>query len=103
MNEEKHRPELIHSWHKHCSNQNLFFEEIDKTGGWPVGFKFVSFYHGDKDEERVCKFGNLYLREPWWTTICDSDEYYFWKLSDSKKKELVNKVKQELINSIRNI
>lgn len=103
MNEEKHRPELIHSWHKHCSNQNLFFEEIDKTGGWPVGYKYVLFYHGMKDEGRVCKFDNSGYNTEWWTKVCNSDDYYWWKLSDSKKKELINKAKQELINSIQSI
>jgi hypothetical protein len=97
---EIHRPTLIHSWHKHCSNQDLFLQEIDLTGGWPNGYRYVSFFHGEKDSGRVCKFGNQELREPYWTTICNSDDYYWWKLSDKKKKEVVYAAKQQIIRSL---
>lgn len=66
---------LHHVW---CEPLAKFLARIDEFGGWPVGKKYVSFAHND---ERECEFGNDYLRTGWWTTICDSDEYYRWKLS----------------------
>jgi hypothetical protein len=62
-----------------------FIEEIDKTGGWPEGYKYVMFYHG---VNRCCQFTNDGTNTDWWTLALHSDEYYFSKLTSSFKEKL---------------
>lgn len=75
-------------------------KEIDATGGWSVGYKFVSFEHSD---ERVCEFGNKYRRTGWWTTVATEDDYYWWKLSGARKAELVELAKKQMVNQLRSL
>lgn len=93
------RPELIHKY----PGMKLqdFFQAIDETGGWPVGYTHVSFYHAVENSGRVCKFGMRDLRLPYWTTICTSDDYYYWKLSQSKRDEILKLARQQLIRQLR--
>ena len=88
---------LHHQW---CEPIQDFFERIDYFGGWPVGNKFVSFEHS---ETRKCIFGNEYLNTGWWTTICNSDDYYYWKLSDKKIKEIEDNAINVIIRKLRNL
>lgn len=98
-NAELDRPSLIHkSW---MIKDGQFMAEIDATGGWPVGFLYVSFYHAVEDKGRVCKFTNVELRTGWWTTVLSADDYYWWKLSESKKKEIFKEARQQLISQLR--
>lgn len=89
------RRELVHRW---MSDLQEFLSDIDKTGGWPVGYTHVSFHHGG---DRYCKFTNKALRTGWWTTICKSDDYYYWKLSDAKKKDILKLARQQIIKQLR--
>lgn len=66
-----------------------FFVEIDKCGGWPLGFKFVGFEHTD---ERAAGFCNESHNTGWWTTIASSDDYYLWKLSPEALQRIVDAV-----------
>lgn len=62
-----------------------FFARIDEYGGWPVGMRYVSFYHEGPVSTvpgRRCEFSNDYRRDGWWTTIHEADDYYRWKLSE---------------------
>lgn len=97
-NKELVRKELVHL----CSRLPIedFFELIDQSGGWPVGWKYVSFFHDGPIGNRYCKFTNHELRTGWWTTICSSDDYYYWKLSDDKKQLLINQAKKDLIHKL---
>lgn len=96
--EEIERNHLIH-----IAGQSLvsFLEEIDLTGGWPLGMHYVSFYHSVDHSGRECKFGNRELREPYWTTVASSDDYYWWKLSENKKKEVTEESRRQLIGMLR--
>ena len=78
----------------------IFLERVDKCGGWKRGTKYVSFYH---DGKRECVFGNDYLRTEWWTTICDIDEYLWWKISDIHKAKIKAIVRKEFSNEISRI
>jgi len=92
------RKELIH---EHPGMKiNDFMHAIDKTGGWPVGYTFVSFYHSAEYSGRYCIFTNNYLRTEWYTTICSSDDYYYWKLSKTKKNEILKEARKELISQL---
>ena len=77
-----------------------FMLAIDDTGGWPVGYKYVSFYHAAEYSGRYCRFTNNYLRTGWWTTVCSSDDYYFWKLSTEKKDEIMKEARRQLIRQL---
>jgi len=99
MSEILVRKELIHKSPGYKDEK--FIEDIDATGGWPVGFKFVSFYHSLEYEGRYCKFGNRYLREPFWTTVISADDYYWAKMSDEAKKKVTNAARKQLINQLR--
>lgn len=92
------RKELIHK-HPGYSDED-FFSDIDKTGGWPVGYSYVSFFHAICSDNRYCVFGNKYMRTDFWTTVCSSDDYYWWKLSDDKKKEVVKIAREELMTKL---
>ena len=85
---------LHHVW---CEPIETFFQRIDECGGWPVGNKYVSFYHST---DRECTFGNINLRTGWWTTIATADEYYFWKLSDEYRAKIREEQKQVLIRQL---
>ena len=78
------RRELIHRGFNYSDAD--FIAEIDRTGGWPVGYKFVSFFHSSQN--RYCKFGNVDLREPYWTTVMSSDDYHSSKISKEGKKKI---------------
>jgi len=90
MTQEK----IHHVW---METKEAFFERIDAFGGWPIGKKFVSFFHNDK---RECMFGNEYQRNEWYTTIADQDDYFLWKLSDSAKGRLRQEIKEGLISKL---
>lgn len=77
-----------------------FFARIDEYGGWPVGMKYVSFFHSGPDGPRKCEFGNEYLRTGWWTTIAEADDYYLWKLSPQAKAALKLEGRKEAIRAL---
>lgn len=92
------RRELIHRWN---STTEEFLAEIEKTGGWPQGYTHVSFFHDGPDGDRYCKFTTHVLRTGWWTTVATSDDYYYWKLSDAKREEILKQAKMHLIKQLR--
>ena len=77
-----------------------FMAAIDATGGWPVGYEYVQFYHAVGCSSRTCKFTNNGTNSGWWTTVCRSDDYYWWKLSDAKKSEVVTEARRQLIRQL---
>jgi len=85
---------LCHIW---CEPLQSFFKRIDDLGGWPVNYKYVQFHHSDN---RPCLFSNAYVRNEWWTTVCSSDDYYIYKLSETALNNLKNQAKQELISNL---
>lgn len=66
-----------------------FFEMIDATGGWPVGYRYVGFEHTD---ERDAGFCNSPRNTGWWTVVADSDDYYMWKLSAAALQRIADAV-----------
>jgi len=97
MSQDMQRDTLVHRF---GSTRAEFCQQIDNTGGWPVGFKYVSFFHAVEPSGRVCIFGNRELHEPYWTTVLSSDDYYWWKLSDAKKHECVLTAKRQLATQL---
>lgn len=93
------RRELVHTF-AGLPNEK-FFPLIDVTGGWPVGYTHVSFFHDGPVGDRYCKFTTYPLRTGWWTTICTSDDYYYWKLSDDKKNKVMEEARRQLIRQLR--
>ena len=93
------RRELVHR--SFATTLEEFLPEIDKTGGWPSGYTYVSFYHDGPCGDRYCVFTNTPLRTGWWTTVCSADDYYYWKLSDTKKAELLKQARNQLIGQLR--
>jgi len=93
------RKELIHT--NPGMKQDDFLQAVDATGGWPNGFKFVSFYHAAEYEGRICRFSNSGINTGWWTVVCTADDYYWWKLSDAKKTEVVGIARRQLISQLR--
>lgn len=89
-------------YHTHCESKDSFFRRIDDCGGWPVDKKYIQFYH-DISSNRPCKFANEYVRDEWWTTVADSDEYYQWKLSPEAIERIKREGKQELIRAVDNL
>jgi hypothetical protein len=96
MGDKATRTRLYHS--HPGEKQEDFFKRIDEFGGWPVGKRYVIFAHTD---ERECEFSDNYVSTGWWTTICDADEYYTWKLSPEGKAKIMEKAKERIINSLR--
>ena len=92
------RRELIHRW---LSKPEEFLADIEKTGGWPEGYTHVSFFHDGPAGDRYCKFTKYPLRTGWWTTVATADDYYYWKLSDTKKAEILKKARQQLVKQLR--
>ena len=92
------RHELIHRMR--FRHDDDFLKEIEATGGWPEGFKFVSFYH-DVGENRWCKFTNQHLRTGWWTTVACADDYYWWKISPERKAKELAEARKQLISQLR--
>jgi hypothetical protein len=95
---ELNRKELIHT-HPGMKKDD-FLEAIDVTGGWPVGYKYVSFYHAAEYSGRYCKFTNDGTNSGWWTVVCNEDDYHWWKLSGSKKEEVFNEARRQLIRQL---
>lgn len=80
-----------------------FFARIDRYGGWPIGMKYVSFFHDGPVSTipgRKCEFGNQYLRTGWWTTIAEADDYYRWKLSPKAITEIKLEGRKEAIRAL---
>jgi hypothetical protein len=98
MEQTRMNENILH--HKWCEKDDDFFKRIDRFGGWPPGMRFVAFHHS---EERECKFVSQYLHDGWWTTICDSDEYYYWKLSEKKITEIENNAIEKIIKKLRHL
>lgn len=71
------RAGLAHEW-RWSGDDAAFFAQIDDTGGWPVGYKFVGFEH---TAERAAGFTNSPHNDGWWTIVASADDYYLWKLS----------------------
>ena len=97
--EELVRRELIHT--NFLLKDEAFFELIDASGGWPVGYRYVSLYHdGPCGENRYCKFTNVRLNTEWWSTICSSDDYYYWKLSSEKIRAIAVAVRSTIAHEL---
>jgi len=93
------RPELIHT--RPGMTDEDFFKAISTTGGWPEGYKYVSFYHAADYPGRYCKFTMLPLHTGWWTTIASADEYYWWKLTPERKAQATDDARKQLISQLR--
>jgi len=92
------RKELIHSLR--LRNDEEFLQRIDDTGGWPLGYQYVSFFH-DIGDNRYCIFTDTYLRTGWWTTVASADDYYWWKISDERKQKELGLARKQLIAQLR--
>ena len=92
------RRELVHQW---LSKPEDFLAEIEKTGGWPEGYTHVSFFHDGPAGDRYCQFTTYPLCTGWWTTVATADDYYYWKLSNTKKAEILKEARQQLIRQLR--
>jgi len=88
---------LYHRW---MESNPEFFSRIDACGGWPLGKKYVSFFH-DIGIERRCEFGDTHLRNEWWTTIATADEYYWWKISTEYKAVIAAEIRNKFVNQIQ--
>ena len=64
-----------------------FFEAIDASGGWPIGYQYVGFEHTDS---RAAGFTNSPRNDGWWTVIACADDYYMWKLSPKAIKRIAD-------------
>ena len=97
--EDIKRAELVHKYPGMKDEE--FFAEIDRTGGWPVGYRFVQFFHSSEYSGRVCIFTNNGINTGWWTTVASADDYYWWKLSSAKKAEVVEEARRQLIRQLQ--
>jgi len=81
--------------------EDLFFRRIDQFGGWPVGYKYVTFVHSIENQ-RPCYFENKCRRDEMNTTICSADEYYWWKITELGKQQIkkqhINEFKTMILN-----
>ena len=86
MNDRKMIKGLVHkfAWARDYAK---FFEEIDRLGGWPVGFQYVGFEHTD---ERAAGFTNSTTNTGWWTVLSSANDYYLWKLSPEYLQRIVD-------------
>lgn len=55
-----------------------FFDLVDRTGGWPVGYQYVGIEH---TKQRAAIFTNNRTNTEWWSLLYTADDYYMWKLS----------------------
>lgn len=85
MSERLMQKGLVHSYP--AMGDEKFFQMIDETGGWPVGYQYVGFEHSD---ERAAGFTNSAHNNGWWTVIANADDYYLWKLSPEALQRVVN-------------
>lgn len=98
MAETESKPaKLYHLW---GDKDEQFFARVDAYGGWPVGMKYVSFYHSGPGGPRECEFGNTYLRTEWWTTVYQADDYYRWKLSPEAIAKIRDEERRKIIRSL---
>lgn len=79
------RPGLAHT--SPGLDDGEFFQMIDDTGGWPIGYHFVGFEH---TSERAAGFSCSSTNTGWWTTIASADDYYLWKLSPEALQRVVD-------------
>lgn len=79
------RPGLSHP--RPAIDDGDFFQMIDDTGGWPLGYEFVGFEHTDT---RAAGFSCSSTNTGWWTTIASADDYYLWKLSPEALQRVVD-------------
>ena len=94
------RPELVHPW---GAPEEKFLQMIDDTGGWPVGYTHVSFFHDGPFGNRYCQFTTYPLNTGWWTTVCDADDYYRWKLSPKALKKIEGEARRKIIRSLERL
>ena len=79
------RPGLFHT--HPALDDGDFFQMIDDTGGWPLGYEFVGFEHTNT---RAAGFSCSSTNTGWWTTIASADDYYLWKLSPAALQRVVD-------------
>ena len=77
-----------------------FFKKIEGNGGWPLDKRYVSVFH-TVDIKRECSFDNKSLRNEWWTTLYDVDDYLWWKMSPDGKKKFVKQENESLRDKLR--
>ncbi len=95
MTEEQEEKNYLH--HVWTESEDDFFTRVDKVGGWPSDKKYVSFLHSD---ERKCEFTEHYLRTEWWTTVYSCDDYYWWKVSTSRKEDIKHHTRMEFAGEV---
>lgn len=77
-------PKLFHLW---LDTEDEFFTRLDSCGGWPIGQNYVVREHCC-DRERPCHFSSTPQHDEWNTTLYSVDDYYWWKVSPAKKKQI---------------
>jgi hypothetical protein len=73
-----------------------FFQLIDATGGWPLGYSYVGFEHTDS---RKAGFTKQHVHHGWWTTVAHVDDYYLWKLSPAALQRIADAVRDRIVMS----
>lgn len=80
--------------------KEVFFKRIDEFGGWPHNAKSVVYQHTG-ELERSCYFSVLEnIRDEWNTSVFNSDEYYWWKISENQKEKIKNSFEKEFQNKL---
>lgn len=78
----------------------VFFKRIEECGGWPHNAKSVVYRH-TVELERPCYFSILKnVRDEWNTSVYNSDEYYWWKISEDAKEKIKNSFWKEFKNKL---
>lgn len=86
---------LFHRWGEPLED---FLKRIDEFGGWPYNAKSVVLKHND---ERSCYFSiSEDVRNEYNTSICTSDDYYWWKLSQKRKDKHEQEIRYKIGMSI---
>ena len=85
----------VHVWCK--DTVETLCDKIDKCGGWNPEAVSVKFYHGDS---RTLRFSQDCFNSGYWTVCLTRDEYYWHRLSDSRKKEFEDDLRRKIRCSI---
>ena len=78
-------------------------DAIDATGGWPVGYSHVQFYHAVKDDGRYCRFTNCGTNTGYWTTVATSDQYHWSRISAAHKRLLSRETVRQAADILRHM
>ncbi len=91
---------ITHTWCQ--TTPEDLVRQMDALGiAWPFKAASLKFFHTAEKDARPCSFFEDAHNTGWWTVVLTPDEYYWIKLSKTRKDAFEREIRDNIARSIQ--